>query len=87
MPVLLGATTTFISASGLIGAPAEGFRIVLLYLTGVLVLGVIHGLVIIPVFLITTDEVVAYARIFAAKLTSLSSSNNKRQTERNGGDL
>jgi hypothetical protein len=59
-PVILGAITTFISVSGLMDAPSEGYRVFFVILSGVLVLGIYHGLVIIPVLLITSDQLTSF---------------------------
>ncbi len=54
--MILGAITTFIGVSGLIDAPSECYRVFFIFLTGVLVLGIYHGLVIIPALLVTSDQ-------------------------------
>ena len=54
--MLLGAATTVLGLSGVINPPTGGYTIFLRTIVGVIVLGIYHGLIILPVALVLVDK-------------------------------
>jgi hypothetical protein len=60
MPIVQGAITTLLGMSGLINAPSESYDIFFQVTADVIVLGLYHGLVVLPVFLLISEDIARF---------------------------
>ena len=86
MPIVQGAITTLLGMSGLINAPSESYDIFFQVTVDVIVLGLYHGLLVLPVFLLISEDIARFLWGCVDCIKSSCGCSSPKKDEEQGGE-